>query len=276
MNTPKSSHLSYHVNKAVTVIALFILFCGFITSFNQVHIFFKICAWIGNVFALHYLMNVVHMASHQRLSRNTKINRFFGMLAATFSGITFDDFRSTHRLHHRFPDSAEDPDQPITLGGSLLTIPFRIWMHDQWFWMRGLWKKQGAWRGYLINRLLQIVIISSLFVTGHMSIWITFWLLPILFVGYANGLFLFYFPHYTADWEGKLKGNFIGTRIQWLINFSRYYHELHHDSTVNNGAYFPLWSYLVTSYTNPITLLSKKYVSPTRRLDKLIITDQTI
>jgi hypothetical protein len=90
-----------------------------------------------------------------------------------------------------------------------------------------------------------------------------FWLVPMYLVGFFNGLFLFYFPHYTTKLENTWRQKY-ATQTFNLINFlpklglnlidiSRIYHERHHDKVNDNRAYFPeivlanrFWSNLQT------------------------------
>lgn len=265
---------TYLIHTVVLFVSTGFLCGGFYLLTGQPTILTYVLVFISNVLALHYLMDIVHASSHSQLSPKLFVNRFFGMWAATLSGLTFDDFRATHILHHKFPDTDKDPDKEITLGGSLATIPFRVWYHDRWFWQKGLWKKRNAWKGYLLTRLIQIGIVSMFFFSGNILLWISFWLVPVLVVGYANALFLFFFPHYNHAWEGFFKdsSNPLKKSIQWMIDMSRYYHELHHDNTRMVQAYYPMFSYM-SSLNNPLGSLRNSYVYSSRRqnstLDRL-------
>ena len=51
---------------------------------------------------LYYLCNLIHLASHNLLSRKVKINHIFGWLSALpIFVFTFIDFKVTHLEHHK-------------------------------------------------------------------------------------------------------------------------------------------------------------------------------
>ena len=192
---------------------------------------------------LHYLLNLVHIGSHNLLSKRRSWNSFLGNVAGFFGGVTFADFRLTHLRHHRYlDDPQEDPDYFITNSGPWFTIPFKIFYHDVFFFRRGLYKSQHSWRGYLLTRLAQAATVSLLVLLGLKSVWISLWLLPMLLLGLANGLFLFYFPHYIPKLETRWRArpSLWNYPARTLIDVSRVFHERHHDSIQTNLNYFPL------------------------------------
>jgi fatty acid desaturase len=249
---------------------LFIVNCGIVfVVFNYLishtitlleSIFFFIL--VG--FCQHYFLNIVHLASHFLLSRNRTWNTFFGNMASIIGGVTFADFRTTHHLHHRnVSDEKNDPDHWITTSGNVFTIPFKIFYHDYYFWTRDLWKN-GNWRGYLINRFVQIGFVLAFYFTGNIGIWQNFWLLPLLVVGFSNGLFLFYFPHYTSRLERNWRQNntLLHRRLTLLtIDISRIFHEKHHDRIAENQNYFPVFAYLLSRFQGVWTSFAKAPLS---------------
>ncbi len=195
------------------------------------------------VISLHYVLNLVHIGTHNLLSKNRRINSILSNVAAFFGGITFAAFRTTHLLHHRFTSEEDkDPDLYITKSGPIWSIPFKILYHDVFFWRQGLWKQNSGWQSYLITRILQITLISTLFFSSYRLIWVYYWLVPMLILGLLNGMFLFYFPHYSTKLERKWRAkptpyNYIP---RTLIDISRIYHERHHDKINNNQNYYPI------------------------------------
>ena len=193
--------------------------------------------------ALHYLLNLVHIGSHNLLSRKRSWNSLLGNIAGFFGGVTFADFRLTHLRHHRYlDDPREDPDYFITNSGPWFTIPFKIFYHDVFFFRRGLYRSQQSWRGYVLTRLAQVLTVSLLLALGLKSAWITLWLTPMLLLGLCNGLFLFYFPHYIprVEKQWRTKPRFWNAPARILIDISRVFHERHHDRIQNNLNYYPL------------------------------------
>jgi fatty acid desaturase len=213
---------------------------------------FSFCLLPINALCLHYLLNITHIASHNQMSKNFLVNQIIGNISATFGGLTMADFSSTHLIHHLHPaDKDNDPDYPITKlskgGTNFISIPFKIWMHDTYFWTHGLWKKRYNWLSYILNRTIQIAIVIAFNMSGILNIWMWFWLLPILVVGFFNGMFLFYFPHFTTKWENTQRARPDSIFHSWaveLIDISRIYHEFHHNNITENRNYYPLENYI--------------------------------
>lgn len=271
----------YSFNKLVLVLAQLSLYLSFwLLLTQQINSLLWPVFIIWNFFILHYHFNLVHLASHRLLSKNGKINSFLGNLVAIFGGITLADFQTTHFLHHQNPSNpTKDPDYNITQSNFFI-LPFKIWYHDLYFWTQGLWLKHRNWLGYLVDRFFQVVLVSLFLFTGNINIWLWFWLLPVFLVGFFNGMFLFYFPHYTTKLEKiwrlelensreslnipkQVKINLIKL-ILFLIDISRFYHEKHHDKVLENTAYYPLESYIIKKITKKdtdfINFYSFKYI----------------
>ena len=166
--------------------------------------FFGLIFLIVSIFSfnLHYFMNLVHLSSHRLLSKNKTVNSLLGNISAIFCGLTLADFASTHLIHHQFLHTQKDPDQMIAHAPHFLVLPFYIFWHDFWFWQNGLWR-QNRFIGYLIDRIVQICLVLVFWYFGKLNLWLVFWLLPIYLVGFFNGMFLFYFPHFQTNWEKK-------------------------------------------------------------------------
>lgn len=240
----------YQTNQTIFIVTLAIIgyiFYALTTSYIAPYIYPIFFVTIA--ICQHYFLNLVHIASHHLMSKNRIWNSFFGNIASIIGGVTFADFKTTHFLHHRnVSDEQKDPDHWITTSGNIFTIPFKIFYHDVYFWSRGLWKQNHAWRGYLVDRFTQVSLILAFQFSGKIDVWINFWLLPLLCVGFLNGLFLFYFPHYTTkierSWRALEHKLFFQSMTLLAIDISRIYHEKHHDRINNNANYFPVLSYI--------------------------------
>jgi fatty acid desaturase len=264
----------------------------FVANFSLVAIFFALLNWELNLFqqlflaslivlCLHYNLNILHQASHRLLSKNKNINDLFGNLSAIVGGVTFPAFQSTHFIHHKNPsDPKQDPDYAITNSKSFFFLPFKIWYHDKFYWQHGLWKKHfPAWQ-YFADRLAQISIVAAFYFTGNLQVWLYFWLLPVYLVGFLNGMFLFYFPHYTTALENMWRAqlhlpgqyqNLLQKLSLFFIDISRYYHERHHDKVMENQNFYPLEKYLydkVVLQTVPNIQYRAEYVDIFGNLEK--------
>ncbi|MEM1312203.1 MAG: fatty acid desaturase [Patescibacteria group bacterium] len=245
----------YNLNRLVFLIANSILFSIFYVLLNnELNIMQNLGLGICIIVCLHYNLNILHLASHRLLSKYKWLNDLFGNVSAIIGGVTFPAFQGTHFIHHRNPSNpTADPDYTITNSKNFIFLPFNIWHHDRYYWQKKLWQKKfPAWQ-YFLNRLAQIAIVAAFYFSGNLNIWLYFWLLPIYCVGFLNGMFLFYFPHYTTRLEtiwrahqqqGKAINVFQKLSL-FLIDISRFYHEKHHDKVLENRNFYPLEVYLL-------------------------------
>ena len=200
------------------------------------------------VFLEYYILNLVHIASHRGLSKNSFYNDLLGNFASVLSGVTLPVFRATHNLHHAYPnDPDNDPDFVIATKGALWWLPARIFYHDYAFFKRGLYKQKNALKTYLLDRFIQVALVLAFSIAGKIDIWIFYWLPSILIIGFFYGLFQFYFPHYSTkivdNWRVLAQKNFFQKLSLFFVDFCRYYHYKHHEKISSNQPYFPFWSY---------------------------------
>jgi fatty acid desaturase len=200
------------------------------------------------IFLMHYQYNLIHIGSHNQISKNQKLNSFIGNLAAIIGGTTFATFTSTHLEHHKNPSiKGKDPDEWITSNTNFLLIPFKIFYQDYFFWNSGLWKKRGYWKGYVLNRSIQAIILTLVIISGNFTIWLILWTIPVYIVGYLNGIFLFFVPHYTTrrmeKWKSLKKPNLWQKFCISIVYMSLHYHLNHHKKISENRNYFPVLAY---------------------------------
>jgi beta-carotene hydroxylase len=200
------------------------------------------------VFLEHYILNLVHIASHRSISKNAFYNDLLGNFLSIISGVTLPVFRATHNLHHAYPNNPEkDPDFVISTKGALWWLPARIFYHDYAFFKRGLYKQKNALFTYFTDRLIQIALVLLFLFTGKLDIWIFYWLPSILIIGFFYGLFQFYFPHYSTktidSWRLLAHKNIFQKLFIFWVDFCMYYHYKHHEKINSNRPYFPFWSY---------------------------------
>lgn len=240
----------YHFNQLVFSISAIVL----ITMYSII-LYFRLPLWTFPfllpvlAFFLHYQYNIVHIASHGQVSKNRKLNSLVGNCAAIFGGTTLASFTANHLQHHKDPTNPNvDPDDAIVSDTHLLLIPFKVLYQDIFFWKSGIWKKRGVWKGYVFGRTVQISILLGLLLSGNLLYFLAFWALPVWFLGTLNGLFLFYFPHYSTkkidSWQKLTNPNFAIQFILGLIFISRFYHTKHHQNPSQNSNYYPVFSFI--------------------------------
>lgn len=106
---PKKTYVAYAILIFTTI--LVINFSIYLTNYN--YLFYIPCIFIiaGRQGAL---LQLVHEASHYLVSKNQKVNDFFGKYLCAFPiGINFNGFRSGHNNHHI--NTATEKDSPTDL-----------------------------------------------------------------------------------------------------------------------------------------------------------------
>jgi fatty acid desaturase len=220
-----------------------------------------ILQFIVSTICLHYFCNLSHLASHQMLSRNKKINHIFGWFSSLpVLVFSFIDFKITHQQHHiHTTNEVLDPDYRIT-HGSVILIPFKMIIYkDGYFLKRAFLKKKfGQLFEYLFQRVIQLGIFAYILYLSVNRINVDlaiFYIIPLLIVGILNGIFLYYYPHYQNkiefwarkhfDHQNKFSPFFwVGFFVTWCIDLSRIAHQDHHDKISFNEPYYPefwLW-----------------------------------
>lgn len=202
---------------------------------------------------LHYYFNLLHIGSHYGISKNKRLNNFVSTACATLSGHTYAAFATTHATHHKFPgDSKKDPDYDITHGSFVLFLPFKIFLHDLWFFNKALYKQKGRLFNYILTRSIQAVLVILIVANGYLSVFLMYWLLPIYILGVLNGIFLFYLPHNVSKFETILSSlssiklfSKLSSLIENVIFISRISHESHHDDIRSKNPYFPFIYYFL-------------------------------
>jgi Fatty acid desaturase len=213
---------------------------------------------------LYYLCNLIHLASHNLLSRNIKLNHIFGWFSALpIFVFTFIDFKVTHLEHHKHQGHEQlDPDYRIVKTGKIYFLPFRIVFLKDWFFLKYAVAKNKwnmIWE-YSIQRVFQIAyfgyIVYQCQILGDWRLFI-FYILPLFLVGICNAAFLYYYPHYENAFErwcykfhqarktSKSWLNFVNPALWvtsifvWSVELSRAVHELHHKKPNGNIFYYP-------------------------------------
>ena len=176
-----------------------------------VHIAFQTYLYTG-------LFITSHDAMHGLISLNRIINKGVGQIAALlFAALSYSRLLEKHRLHHRSPGEAGDPDYCTT-------------SQNFWYW----------WFTFLKNyiRWWQIGILAVVF--NILQIWVNqwnlilFWILPSFLATFQLFYFGTYQPHRLPHTESMLPHN---SRTQqgphWWAMLSCYffgYHFEHHES----------------------------------------------
>lgn len=99
-----------------------------------------VAAWSGRVgvaapccvlagFCLHGLGVFMHEGAHGNLTRTPGVDRLLGFLCGLPAGVSCSNYRATHELHHRFENTAADPDNMATLfpSGWLRPVVYYAW-----------------------------------------------------------------------------------------------------------------------------------------------------
>jgi beta-carotene hydroxylase len=243
----------YQTNQIILSISL----TGLCLNLFGVSIFhnnwFKVWAFTTNLIFLNYLVNCVHQSSHFLLSKKTIWNRVLGHVASIFSGFTWSHFLTTHLEHHKHVGNDNlDPDYPIANSGNFFLIPFLIWRMDWLFFSFNLHSKKTYLADYIFDRMVQLLFVAIVIRLGYWDNFAYFWIIPMFVVGFLYGQYLFYWPHYSNQFEIWCRRQrwFLPQLYAGTIELARIFHAMHHDKVTNNTAYFPLETYLYLKLKN--------------------------
>ena len=254
----------YHFNQLVFWICWMSLISIIYLSQQALNIIQSSGLFVWSFLVLYYLCNLIHLASHNLLARNVKLNNLFGWFSALpIFVFTFIDFKVTHLEHHKHQGHEDlDPDYKIVKTGAVYFLPLRIIFYkDLFFWKYVTEKNKSKMKiEYIIQRLFQAsyfgFIIYQCQMLSNWSLFI-FYIIPLSIVGASNAAFLYYYPHYHnafEDWcyrfnkakkASHSKFNFVNPALWltsvfvWSVELSRAVHELHHKKPNGNIFYYP-------------------------------------
>jgi fatty acid desaturase len=254
----------YQVNQIVFGICWVNLIAILYVSQQTLNFFQGSFLFVWSFLVLYYLCNLIHLASHNLLSKKVPVNNVLGWFSALpIFVFTFIDFKITHLEHHKHQgDEHLDPDYRIVKTGKIYFLPFRIIFLKDWFFLKYAVAKNKwnmIWE-YSIQRIFQIayfgVILYQCQILGNWSLFI-YYILPLFIVGICNATFLYYYPHYQNAFElwcyrfyqarklSKSKLNFINPAMLmtsifvWSIELSRDVHDMHHKKPAGNIFFYP-------------------------------------
>jgi fatty acid desaturase len=256
--------IKYQVNQLVFGICWINLIAILYTSQQALNYYQGGFLFVWSFLVLYYFCNLIHLASHNLLSKKVWVNNILGWFSALpIFVFTFIDFKITHLEHHKHQgDTILDPDYRIVKTGKIYFLPFRIVFLKDWFFLKyaAAKNKINMVYQYVFQRMFQITyfgfIIYQCQILGNWSLFI-YYILPLFLVGICNAAFLYYYPHYQNAFEiwcykfyqarklSKSKFNFINpamlvtSAFVWSVDLSRAVHELHHKKPAGNIFYYP-------------------------------------
>ena len=247
----------YATNQLIFVSSFVIFWLNFATKLTGQNSLPELLVFLISLVSIHYLCNITHLASHNLLSKNVRINNLIGFVdCLPILVFSFIDFKITHLEHHKHTSDHElDPDWKITNTGNPLFLPFRIvYFKDAFFVKFARAKSKLKWLlEYALERLLQLVLFFGVY--AHFPFLVAvFWVLPLLIVGLLNAAFLYFYPHYSDSFEKFFRSTKIwiffkiGQPFIYLIETSRTIHYQHHLKPAKNLYYFPeiwIWKKLI-------------------------------
>lgn len=245
----------YRLNQLVFLLNLMLFFSSQIWLYSQRSLagWYTLPLLFLTAINLHYFLNTLHLATHNLLSKKRWLNNLYGRASAILGGLNYAEFSKTHLQHHVNPgDEEKDPDYLLTRFGRIITLPFRIWVKDIYFWKNANLSTPDYRKMYIQDRIIQIVSLILILSFGNIFFFFTYWSLPALLVGLSYGFYLFYFPHYISKWEKyvrsaktlKNENNLVNNSVILTIDLARYYHTQHHFKVQNNSNYYPVFAYL--------------------------------
>lgn len=212
---------------ASTVMLLWLSSLIFLFSVNssQIPLFLIGLAVLARTFLHTGLFITAHDAMHgTAFPYNSKVNNFIGSLAARlYALLPYQTLLEKHRLHHRYPSTAKDPD----FCGQGKTNPLSWYLR----FMKGYLEGKQAW--VLVIGMAFIFCFLKWGLAIPISNILLFWVLPIL----LSSIQLFYFgiflPHRQPQ-EGytnqhRAKSSYYSVFWSFIACYHFGYHWEHHE-----------------------------------------------
>jgi len=196
-------------------------------------------AALANGFAMYNLFSVAHDGTHRSLSSNKALNEILGRIAIMmFMPVApFEAVRWVHMQHHRFTNSALDPDRSIHRA-AWWQIPF-VWSSSDIYYLIYFLRHGDEQVGKNLRALLTYTAVFVTLVVVLIGLGYGLEVLFLWFLASRVGLFLIacvfvYLPHYPGDisaQEDVYKATTIRKGWEWLLNpllVYQNYHLIHH------------------------------------------------
>lgn len=164
------------------------------------------------------LFITAHDAMHGLVSRNFQVNNAIGHTATLlFAGLFYSRLLKKHKLHHKFPGEAGDPD-------------FCTTSQNFWSWWFAFIKNYITWWQFAIMG----VAFNILQLWVHQWNLVLFWILPSILASFQLFYFGTYRPHRLPHTENMMPHHArTQNRSHWWAMLSCYffgYHFEHHES----------------------------------------------
>jgi len=166
----------------------------------------RIPLWVGtlvNTLVGYVAFSVGHDGIHRAISKNTRLNDAVGQagLSIVLPYVDMRMFRWAHILHHRFANSAKDPDHHFK--GVWWSLPFRWALIDAFYFVHALRYgdkvSQPAFRACLRLAAVFVTVVAALIWAGYGMEVLMLWFLPSRLILIALGFSFFWLPHVPHD-----------------------------------------------------------------------------
>jgi fatty acid desaturase len=179
---------------------------------------------------------VMHDASHHVVARSHGLNSLLGHTSASILLARFIGFQSVHRRHHRFAgDRARDPDR-YSGEGPGWQLPWRWATADIHYYFEydphePLSPREA--RDSQVSAWVMGVCIAALCLSGHVTGFLLFWVLPariaLFFSTYSFDYVPHQRPHCRSSSEDRFQASFvIEGRLMTVLLLCQNYHLVHH------------------------------------------------
>lgn len=206
-------------------------------------------AFITVTWAQHAVFEELHEGAHYRLASSRRLNEYLAGLYGSLMGISLDNFRVRHHMHHRHFGTSRDPDLPqyqtCPSGGKgwLQYIAVNFTGYGAITSLLGahstLTTGKPSWQHPGFTLIVQFMVFIVGVAVGQPFFYFVFWFAPLITLTYGISHFRTLLEHYnTRTWQDPTTGetcygafyNFQAGLQRHLLGaqFGYNYHGSHH------------------------------------------------
>lgn len=219
------------------LMAIYCLFTFTFVDFLQSIAVYFITGCVGITVTFHRLLTHKSFETHEFIKK-------FGSLCGTLGGVGSTlGWVSTHRQHHRYSDTAQDPHSPLAFNGFFKSFYGSVLHEPSPRYVIDLLKDQFQVNLHKHYWKINIVYASLLYYFGGLHAWLVFHVFPSFILWTAMGLVntlghLYGYRNYP-DTREQSKNNWFAGLVAW----GEGWHNNHHGDPANYSFQVKWWEF---------------------------------
>lgn len=206
------------VIKLSSIVIAIGLVCIFAKIGSESHLFYAfIIAFLIASWAQHAIGEELHDGSHYRLASSRRVNENLAGLYGSLTGVSLNNYRIRHKLHHRYFGTALDPDLPqyktcpvgLKAWAMYLFINFSGYgaIKSLVTFQSSLSTGKPSWQHPGFTIVVQFILLVIGIILNMPIFYFLFWFVPLLTLTYGISHFRTMLEHWNAEtWQDPTSG----------------------------------------------------------------------